>query len=88
VRDVCIHKLENINNWDLNNTSSPLMYVVITAEWTVLVNVCNLELYHFKVFNDGEGNWHLQYRLDIRFVVFNKPCEDGNLVLKHIVVVM
>jgi hypothetical protein len=44
IKDVYVHKPENVNNRDLNNTSSPLMYVVITAVWTVLVNICNLEL--------------------------------------------
>jgi hypothetical protein len=43
VTDVCIHKLENKNNWDLNNTSGPLLYVVITAVWAVLVNIFNLK---------------------------------------------
>jgi hypothetical protein len=47
VSDVCIQKLENINSWDLNNTRGPSMYVVITAVWTVLVNICNCNILRF-----------------------------------------
>jgi hypothetical protein len=32
--------------------------------------------------------WQLKYILDIRSFVFTIPCEDGTLVVKHIVVDM
>ena len=79
---ICLYtKLANRNNWTLNNIRGPSIYVVITAVWTVLVNSCNLELQHFKIFNDWECNWHLKYMLDVQS--FINPCEDGTLVLKH-----
>ena len=59
VKYVCTHKPENRNNWTLNNIRGLSIYVVITAVWTVLVNSCNLELQHFKIFNDRVRNWHL-----------------------------
>jgi hypothetical protein len=74
-----------------NRTGQLLYGVVITAVWALLVNCCNLELYHFKIFNcddDFEGDWQLNYLLNLRFFVCNKPCEDRTLVLKYIVVGM
>jgi len=62
VRDVCIHKLENMNSWDLNNTRGLSMYVVITVVWTVLVSSCNCNILRFLV---REGNWHLKFLLDV-----------------------
>jgi len=47
VSDVCIHKMENMNSWDLNNTRGPLMYVDITAVWTVLASSCNCNILRF-----------------------------------------
>jgi hypothetical protein len=43
VKDVSLHKPENIKNWDLI-TQAAHLYVAFTAVWTVLVNICNLEL--------------------------------------------
>jgi hypothetical protein len=57
--------------------------------WAVLANICNLELVHFKTFNsyhEREGSWQLKCVLDIRSFVFSKPCKDGTLVLKNLVV--
>jgi hypothetical protein len=74
-----------------NRTGQLLYGVVITAIWAVLVNSCNLESYHFKTFisdDESEGDWQLNYVLNVRSFVCNKPCEDGTLVLKYIVVGM
>ena len=47
VRNVCIHKLENMNSWDLNNTRGTIMLVVITAVLTVLVSSCDCNILRY-----------------------------------------
>jgi len=74
VRDVCTHKLENGNSWDLNNTRGPSIYAVFTAVWTVMVNSFNCNILRFFKM---EGNWHLKYMLDIRSFVFINPVKMG-----------
>jgi hypothetical protein len=55
------------------NTRGPLLFgVVNTAVWTVLVIICNLELLHFKTFNEREVDWHWQYVMDIQSFIFSK----------------
>jgi hypothetical protein len=39
-------------------------------------------------YDESEGNYQLNYVLNIRSFVCNKTCEDGTLVLKHVVVFM
>ena len=49
VRNVCIHKLENMNSLDLNNTRGTIMLVVITAVLTVLVSSCDCNILRFVI---------------------------------------
>ena len=45
-----------------HSTRGPLLFGVFnTTVWTVLVNICNLELLHFITFNEREVDWHWQY---------------------------
>jgi len=76
VTDVCIHNLENINIRKLVPEEAYYSMVLLLQQYgLVVVNLCSLELKHFKtfIFSDGsEGDWHPMYLFDLQFFVVIK----------------
>ena len=69
MKDVCIHKMENMNSLDLNNTRGPLMYVDITAVWTVLVSSFNCNILRFLMTGRVTGTSSTSSIYDTLFII-------------------
>ena len=52
VADICLHNQDNINNYEIVPEEAQYCMVLVLQQYgPVLVNSCNLDFLHFKIFN-------------------------------------